>query len=312
MSLTDCRNLRWPLLFVCSVTLFSCFAITQFAQTGVQSRTGYVNDFASVLDEPTRGRLTTILETLKQKTGIEFLVVTVDSTSGQDIFDFSQKLAREWNVGARSSASKSLLMVVSVSDRSSFTQFSRSVQPELPEGVLGDMTHRMRAHVEVGRFADGLNAAITYFISSMAEKRALNVEDFTNISARTVEPNSNPATQTTPEVAKTETAPVSEATPDSTPLTMPAPITTSATTAITEPTRARRVTPAVEDDDESEAVELTLTLPVEARVAKLKEFLQQYPQSKSRGRATELLVSAYAAVGDERLRQATAPAELNT
>lgn len=56
-------------------------------------------------------------------------------------------------------------------------------------------------------------------------------------------------------------------------------------------------------DDESEAVELTLTLPVEERVVKLKEFLRQHPESRSRGRAIELLVSAYAATGDERLKR---------
>ena len=302
MSLTDRRKFKWPLFFVSSVALFSFFAVTQFAQTGVQSRTGYVNDFAAVLDEPTRGELTAILENFKQKTGIEFAVVTVESTSGQNIFDFSQKLAREWNLGAKSSARKSLLLVISVSDRSSFTQFSRSVQPELPEDVLGDMATRMRAHVEGGRFAAGLNTGIRYFVGSVAQKLSLNVEDFTTASARTVESNPEPATQTTPEVARTEPAPVAEPAPDSTLPSTPVTITTSATTTVSAPTRARRVTTGVEDDDESEAVELTLTLPVEARVVKLKEFLQQYPQSKSRPRAIELLVSASAAVGDERLR----------
>jgi tetratricopeptide (TPR) repeat protein len=50
-------------------------------------------------------------------------------------------------------------------------------------------------------------------------------------------------------------------------------------------------------------VELTLTLPVEARVAKLREFLQQHPESKSRARATELLVSAHASIGDGSLKR---------
>jgi uncharacterized protein len=214
MSLTDRRKLKWPLFFVSSVALFSFFSITQFAQTGVQSRTGYVNDFAAVLDEPTRSELTTILENLKQKTGIELAVVTVESTAGQDIFDFSQRLAREWNFGARSSAGKSLLMVLSVSDRSSFTQFSRSVQVDLPEGVLGEMSQRMRAYVDAGRFSDGLNAGVRHFVGSMAEKLALNIDDFTNTAAQTAEPSSGPSSEPAPDVVKTTTPPVSEATPD--------------------------------------------------------------------------------------------------
>ena len=63
--------------------------------------------------------------------------------------------------------------------------------------------------------------------------------------------------------------------------------------------------PAVSDDDaaDAEEVELTLTLPVEARVTKLKAFLESHPNSKSKARAIELLVSAHAAVGDERLKK---------
>jgi uncharacterized membrane protein YgcG/tetratricopeptide (TPR) repeat protein len=303
MSLTDCRKLKWPLFFVCSVAVFSFFANPQLAQTGVQSRTGYVNDFAAVLDEPTRSELTTILENLRQKTGIDFAVVTVESTSGQDIFDFSQKLAREWNVGARSSARKSLLMVLSVSDRSSFTQFSRSVQSELPDGVLGDVAQRMRAHIDAGRFSDGLNIGVRHFVGSIAEKLALNVDEFSNTSAQVTETNSVTPAESAAEVVKTTPPPVSEAIPDSSPVSTPVTITSSSTTTISGPTRSRRATAAAEDGDESEAVELTLTLPVEARVAKLKKFLQQHPESKSRARATELLVSAHAAVGDERLKR---------
>ncbi len=305
MRLIDCRNLKWPLFFVGSVALFSYFAITQFAQTGSQSRTGYVNDFASVLDEPTRNELTTILENLKQKTGIEFAVVTVDSTSGQDIFDFSQKLAREWNLGARSSSKKSLLMVVSVADRTSFTQFSRSVQADLPEGVLGDVSQRMRTHVEAGRLADGLSAGVKYFVGSMAEKLAINVDEFSKAGGRSAETRIAQPVETAPLVAKAAAPPVTEATPKATPVASPVTITASATSSITGPTRSRRVVTSsnVTDDDESEAVELTLTLPLEARVAKLKEFLQLHPESKSRGRANELLVSAHAALGDEKLKR---------
>ena len=126
MSLIQPLKLKWPLFVIGIVALFSTFAISQFAQTTSQSRTGYVNDFAAVLDEPTRNELTTLLENLKQKTGIELAVVTVDSTGGQSIDDYSLKLAREWNFGALSSSRKSLLMVVSVSDRSSFIRYSRS------------------------------------------------------------------------------------------------------------------------------------------------------------------------------------------
>lgn len=308
MNLIERPKLKWPLFIIGIVALFSVFAIGQSAQTTTQSRTGYVNDFAAVLDEPARNELTTMLENLKQKTGIELAVVTVDSTAGQSIDNFSLKLARDWDFGALSSARKSLLMVVSVNDRSTFIRYSRSAQSQLPDGVLGDVTQRMRSHLEAGRFKDGVNAGVKHLVGSMAEKLSLPMEDFTTAGARTDEPETTTTPGAEPAVARTETATVSspEPTPVAAPVESPVTITSSASTTVTAPSRSRRVTSAsaaTAGDDESEAVELTLTLPVEERVVKLKEFLRQHPESKSRGRAIELLVSAYAASGDERLKK---------
>ncbi len=51
-----------------------------------------------------------------------------------------------------------------------------------------------------------------------------------------------------------------------------------------------------------EEVELTLTLPLPQRAVKLKEFLDTHPESKARPRATELLISTHAALGDQKLK----------
>jgi tetratricopeptide (TPR) repeat protein len=58
----------------------------------------------------------------------------------------------------------------------------------------------------------------------------------------------------------------------------------------------------VSDEDEEEEVELTLTLPLDKRAIKLKQFLDTHPASKARPRAIELLISTYAALGDQKLK----------
>ncbi len=150
MKLSDQRKPNRILLFCCSATLFLSLGVNQLAQTQQQlpAPTGHVNDFAGVVDEKTRQQLENILENVKLKTGIEFDIATVESTSGQDIFDFSRQLAKDWNIGARTSAKKSLLLVIAVDEKASFTQFSKSVQSDLPEGVLGEMGQRMRSPVD--------------------------------------------------------------------------------------------------------------------------------------------------------------------
>src|SRR6266550_6893437 len=124
-----------------AAALLLAFGVTQLAQTTAQmpARTGHINDFAHVIDDATRQQLENTLENLKKKSGIQFDVATVETTGGQDIFDFSQQLAQSWKVVSRSSTGKSLLLVLSVNEKTSFTQFSKAAQRELPEGVLGEI-----------------------------------------------------------------------------------------------------------------------------------------------------------------------------
>src|SRR5262249_34968650 len=136
----------------------ACAVLTIAAMVRAQSQfpqpTSHVNDFAGVIDTPAKNHIEGLLAGLKERTKIDFYVATVDSTSGQDIADFSRQLATAWKIGARTSTTKSLLLVISVASQSSFTQFSRSVQVDLPEGVLGDVGQRMRSQLVTGRFSE--------------------------------------------------------------------------------------------------------------------------------------------------------------
>lgn len=313
MKSSDQRKPKWILLLCVSAALFLSLGVNQFAQTQkkLPAPTGHVNDLAGVVDEQTRLQLENLLENVKLKTGIEFDIATVESTAGQDIFDFSRQLARDWNIGARTSVKKSLLLVVSVGDKASFTQFSKSVQNDLPEGVLGEMGQRMRGPVAAGKFSEGLNAAVQHFVTSLAHKLALSPDAFT----RPPETVAAAPTPTPEPLAPVETAPEVTGPPATKPTDGAAPVLTKPSTggaghaAIRIPatrrntsTRTTKTAPVVDDEAESEEVELTLTKPLEQRVILLREFLDTHVASKSMGRATELLVSARAALGDQRLK----------
>lgn len=286
------------LLFVSctSAALLLAFAATQKAQTDVQlpARTGHVNDFANVIDEATRQHLENTLENLKQKTGLQFDVVTVESTRGQDIFDFSQQLAQSWKVIGRGASGKGLLMVLSVKEEISFTQFSKEAQKELPEGVLGEIAQRLRGHLQAGRVGEGVTDAVDYFVATVARNRGLNVEDLNRPVAAATTPA--PAASETPaDAAPTPQAPAAQVSPE---VVRPRDVP-SASLAV----RPRAVANTATNDAEAEEVELTLTLPVSARVIALKKFLDAHPDSTARPRALELLISSYAASGDELLKK---------
>jgi tetratricopeptide (TPR) repeat protein/uncharacterized membrane protein YgcG len=341
--------------FLCLLT-FGLFLVVNsrvVAQsTGqVPSPAGFVNDFAGVVDAQTKSRLETLLSNLKDKTKVEFYVATFDTTGPGDIFDFSRRLSSDWNVGGKNSNTKSLLLVISVATKESFTQFSKRMQSSLPDGVLGDMSQHMRSPLEGGRFSEAVIAGVQLFVNSLAQKMGFVAEELdtsagtdtasssSQVADRTAESSTKEVAQTRPRVVKetakpteketaTDIAPVDikSATPTESPAsanafeaksTEPAerklpekgPLTNSSraeTKAAKKSPATKKITAPVDDEAEAEEVELTLTLPLAKRAEKLKAFLDAHPDSKARPRATELLISTHAGLGDQFLKDGDA------
>ena len=364
------RVLSRLLAAISAVALFLLISVNPLAQSGKLPRPdSQLSDFAGVIDAQTKNRLENLLQKLKEKSNVELYVAMVDTTGAQDVSAFSQQLAHDWNIGAKTTRAKSLLLVVSVASKTSFTQFSRTAQTALPDGVLGEMSYRMHGLLDQGRFAEAIDSGVHVFASALAEKIGFNLAELEGTTVATnssevasdspqevlVSASNTPATrarkvtdvpqssaQGTPPVetprsdpTPAETPAASEPTPaespktESTPGPTPAadtpkieelveprkPETSSAArnkpASAAKPKASVRNTPvrkktaaeiAEQDADESEEVELTLTLPLPQRAVKLKEFLDTHPDSKSRPRATELLISTHASLGDQKLK----------
>src|SRR5215471_16194416 len=129
-------------MFLGSCLLVCALAIGAAAQTGhspLPAPTGYVNDYANVIDAGTKQRLETILTNLKQRADIEIAVVTVPTTGDQDIFDYSLAVARGWGIGAKGGDKAGLLLLVAINDRKYFTQVSDHLEGDLPDGLVGQI-----------------------------------------------------------------------------------------------------------------------------------------------------------------------------
>ena len=407
------RASRYLLTAFVAGGLFLLIHANPLAQS-TQTPATHFNDLAGIVDAQTRTRLEGVLERLKEKSKIDLYVAVVDTTDGAQVSDYSQRLAREWNVGAKTSRGKSLLLVVSAASKTSFTQYTRGVQADLPEGVLGEMNNRMNGPLSEGRFTEAVEVGIYAFANAVAEKMGFNVADLekreitangsTQVAtaaqpvyvsaidserirprvvgepAKVADPAATPPSETptpsptetpvatptetpaatpaeTPSATPTETPAATPAeTPAATPAETPSPEVTPAETPKTEanpttettkpvtidelptprarntetpkatntkPTRKtpakatpapKRLTPEQQaelDADESEQVELTLTLPLAKRAIALKEFLDTHPNSKSRERATELLITTHASLGDQAFKAGDSAAGLD-
>ncbi len=152
-------------------------ARAQATQSPLPAPTGYVNDFASVIDASTKNELETTLTNLDRQQQIQFAVVTVDTTGGQDIYDYSLAVARGWGIGAKDATRPSLLLLVAIKDRKYYTQVSRHLEGDLPDGLVGGIQReRLIPAFRAGDYSGGLRDTIHEYIATVAGKQGFSTD----------------------------------------------------------------------------------------------------------------------------------------
>src|SRR3977135_4467496 len=152
-------------------------ANAQASKSPLPQPTGYVNDYASVIDSATKSRLETTLGNLDRQQQIQFAVVAVDTTGGRDIFDYSLAVARGWGIGAKDVQKPSLLLLVAIKDRKYFTQVSRHLEGDLPDGLVGQIQREQLVPAfKAKRYGEGLAATIEEYITTVAKKNNFSTD----------------------------------------------------------------------------------------------------------------------------------------
>ena len=173
-------------------------AAAQQDQSPLPAPTGYVNDYAKVIDDATKSRMESALTILDRQHQIQFAVVTVDTTNGREIFDYSLAVARGWGIGSKDVQKASLLLLVAIKDRKYYTQVSRHLEGDLPDGLVGQIQReRLVPAFRAGDYARGLSETIDEYIRTVAAKQGFSADTITEKRSTPTqirsEPYSSPA-----------------------------------------------------------------------------------------------------------------------
>jgi len=159
------------------IALSGLSAAAQTATSPLPEPTGYVNDYANVIEPATKEKLETILTNLKPRADIEIAIVTVPTTGGEDIFDYSLKVARGWGIGAKGGDKAGLLLLVAVNDRKYFTQVSDHLEGDLPDGLVGQIQReRLVPAFKRGDYSAGIYDTVQTYLATLAEKRNFSID----------------------------------------------------------------------------------------------------------------------------------------
>lgn len=165
-------------IFVCLLTC-SLHARAQTTQSPIPQPNppAPVVDYANVIDAASEERLNNILKNLSEnpKANAEFGVVTVKTTGGQDIFDYSLAIMRGWGIGLGEKGG--LLLVVAVDDKKYFTQISRHLEGDMPDGLVGQIQReRLVPRFKQQQYGEGISETVETYVATLAQKRGFSVE----------------------------------------------------------------------------------------------------------------------------------------
>lgn len=133
--------------------------------------TGPVNDFAGAIDQPTLDRLNQRLIEYQRSTGVELAVAVVRTTGDRPIFDYSLAVSRGWGIGSKGDDNPSALLLVAIDDRKYYTQVSRDLEDELPDGLVGSLQRQyLVPEFKQQNYAKGISDTIEAYIRTIDQR----------------------------------------------------------------------------------------------------------------------------------------------
>src|SRR5208283_1325047 len=125
--------------YILILALITCSATAVYSiNENAYRPSGWINDYAGILDESTREKLTALITELKSKTGAEIAVVTIKSLEGDDLDDFTNRLFTKWGVGEKSK-DNGVMLLISYEDRKIKIETGYGIEGIIPDGKAGDI-----------------------------------------------------------------------------------------------------------------------------------------------------------------------------
>jgi len=107
---------RLPAIYAATLVLL-LIAVPAFCEKpDLPMPTQYVVDYAGVITQADKKTLLGVLQELEQKTGAQYIVLTVNTMEGMPIEQFSVKLAEKWKLGQKDK-DNGFLFTIAIKDR---------------------------------------------------------------------------------------------------------------------------------------------------------------------------------------------------
>jgi uncharacterized protein len=136
--------------------------------------TGYVNDFAGVLTPATKDQLNEMCLQVGQKAKAQIAIVTVKSTDGQDVFDYSVSLYQKWGIGQKGK-DRGVLILLAVQDRKRSIRVGYGLEGILPDGKVGGFGREAVPYLQRGDYDGAVSLLTSRVVDVIAEDAGVQI-----------------------------------------------------------------------------------------------------------------------------------------
>ena len=136
---------------------------------------GYVNDFAHVIDPGSAAEIEAYCGNVERATGAQFAVVTVDSLEDEPVEDVAVRLFKEWGIGKKGT-DEGLLILLAIKDRKNRIELGYGLEPIISDGSAGGVLRGIRPILRQGNYGGALLAAAQQLGQRIAEAKGVTIE----------------------------------------------------------------------------------------------------------------------------------------
>lgn len=164
-------------IFMCKFAIIALFlyTVTAFGRTDIPMPKMYVDDQAKIIDKRTEDKLNTLLAELETKTGAQMVVLTVKTTGGMPVDQFSLDLAREWKLG-QFEKNNGVLMVIAKKDRKYSIEVGTGLERVLPDTFCSEVAKTLFIpNFRAGDYDQGIYQGTIAIVSRIAQDAGVTI-----------------------------------------------------------------------------------------------------------------------------------------
>ena len=165
--------------FGLALTMLLGVALTPAAAQDLPEPSGFVNDFAGVIDAEAEQRMTALAEAVQEATGAEIAVAVVDTVEPfATVEEYSIRLASAWGVGGAEEDS-GVLFVLTLEEREVRIEVGYGIEGAIPDGRAGEILDTaVLPPLRQGNYGAGLYAGMQQVAGIIAEEYDVDLSEY--------------------------------------------------------------------------------------------------------------------------------------